>query len=736
MTARPPGGRTPDDFGGKIEVDFAVVVANRIRGGHAAGLKQPRARPRASARAALIVGALAALIVGALALLPGARAARADGAPVARRWLSPLPTGDALRALWGTEAAVLAIGEGGTILRSTDHGGAWVTVSSGTTRHLNAIWGSAEGDLWIAGDEQTILRSTDGGVSWQLASPPAVGNLAAIWGSDPHDVYFAGGAGQLLHTDDHGRSFATLRPLGDTDEQLTAVWGSAADDLYVTGDRGSVLATQDHGQHWTTLRSQTQRPVSPETAAKSDTKAGTKADKRSENTSENKSEAKAGAITMAGTSALSITGTRRADSLAVFTSWAHTRKGSSGGMGAEHTADGGKTWKEVRVEPSPAPWPGYHAFFPADERTIYGVASFELGDRPIEERQRVGLIVSRDGGATFERRSFLPPGGGVNALWRDPTGPLIAVGAAGLILRSDDDGATWQERSQHPFGGATLRDVWSDGAGEVWIVGGDCTVLHSSDGGSRFEVQRPCPAGAGTELSSVWGSGADDVYVGGAFVAHTGDRGQHWAVVTPPAPVIAPWHLWGSGADDVYAAGYGIWLSSDGARNWRLVDGSRSRNPSDRFSDVFGVGNNRFAFSELGRLERGSKTGASWHALPPPIAGWRCCAFWADGARALYGLGPNHGFFRSTDAGKSFSPIATPLGKFTTFIALQRRGDLLYLLSDDPMLASSQRTVLTSDDDGLTWTTYATLPWDATAFAIVESDLLVVGTNGLVMRLR
>ena len=154
-------------------------------------------------------------------------------------------------------------------------------------------------------------------------------------------------------------------------------------------------------------------------------------------------------------------------------------------------------------------------------------------------------------------------------------------------------------------------------------------------------------------------------------------------------------------------------------------------------NQVFGVGDARYAFTDLGRLERGSKTGASWRPLAPPAPSWRCCAFQADGALALYALGPNHSLFRSIDAGRSFQPIATPLGKLTTFMALHRRRDQLYLLADDPLSgAAQQRTLLTSDDDGLTWKTYAMLPWGATAIGSVESDLLVIGTNGLVMRLR
>jgi photosystem II stability/assembly factor-like uncharacterized protein len=643
--------------------------------------------------------------------------ARADDeAAVVRRWASPQPTGESLSALWGSDAGVWAVGDAGTILRSTDHGATWAAGDSGTTQNLKAIWGAPdEGDLWIAGEGDTVLRSTNGGAAWHAVSTNTTGSLQGIWGSGPHDVYFVGDNGLVLHTDDHGRSFTTLHPLGDTDEQLTAVWGSAADDLYVTGDRGSVLTTSDHGQRWVTLRRPATRLAAP--------------------------SAPGATIDNA---ALSIIGTARGDLVGSFSGGTQTRKGRAGGFAAEHSQDGGKTWKEIRVEPTPSPWPDFHAFHAGDGRTVHAVATFELWDRPVEDRQRLGLIVSRDGGATFERRSLLPSGATVNALWRDPTGPLIAVGPLGTILRSRDDGRTWEEgRAAHPFGTATLRALWTDGASEVWAVGDDCTILHSSDAGARFELMRPCPAGTGTELRSVWGGDADAaVYVGGAVVSRTVDRGQHWAVVTPPAPVAAFWRIWGSGAGDLYAAGYGVWRSTDDAQSWRLVDGSRSRNRNDWFGHLFGAGTDRFAVTQVGRLERGSKTGASWQPVAPPSAapGAGCCAYWADGPAALYAFGPNHAFFRSQDAGRSFQPVATPLSNRTTFIALYRqraKGGALFVLAQDPNPPNpSATTLLRSLDDGASFTTYALLPEGCTTLATVERGLLVVGTNGLIVSLR
>src|SRR5262249_41630319 len=161
----------------------------------------------------------------------------------------------------------------------------------------------------------------------------------------------------------------------------------------VSGDRGSIVSSSDRGQNWTTVRKQTMRPLPPAPPVAA---AAPKA-----------VPAVAGAPA-SGSSALSRTGQRRRDWLGGGAAWGRPREGNTGAIGMQHTADAGKTWKEPHVEPTPAPWPGFHAFHPADDRVVYGVATFEQWDRPVEERQRVGLIVSRDGGATFERRSFLP----------------------------------------------------------------------------------------------------------------------------------------------------------------------------------------------------------------------------------------------------------------------------------------------------------------------------------------
>src|SRR5690349_17945085 len=109
----------------------------------------------------------AAIIVFTFCLLT----ARA-GADSGWFWQNPLPQRNSLNGVAMLDAdTVIAVGDPGTILRSTDGGATWIRQKSGTTSDLTAVsftdanTGTAVG--WNRDRrEGTILRTTDGGATW------------------------------------------------------------------------------------------------------------------------------------------------------------------------------------------------------------------------------------------------------------------------------------------------------------------------------------------------------------------------------------------------------------------------------------------------------------------------------------------------------------------------------------------------------------------------------------------
>src|SRR5258708_22366735 len=96
---------------------------------------------------------------------------------------TPLPQGTTLRAVCFVDATTgTAVGDYGTILRTTDGGATWTLQTSGTTSiglsgvsFVDANTGTAVGAPYPVGSFATILRTTDGGATWTPQMSGAAG---------------------------------------------------------------------------------------------------------------------------------------------------------------------------------------------------------------------------------------------------------------------------------------------------------------------------------------------------------------------------------------------------------------------------------------------------------------------------------------------------------------------------------------------------------------------------------
>src|SRR6476620_990409 len=89
-------------------------------------------------------------------------------------WQNPLPTGSTLNAITGIDArTAVAVGDSGSILRTSDAGVTWTQQSSGTNSNLRAVAFLDAGTGIAVGDQGTILGTTDGGATWISEWPVA-----------------------------------------------------------------------------------------------------------------------------------------------------------------------------------------------------------------------------------------------------------------------------------------------------------------------------------------------------------------------------------------------------------------------------------------------------------------------------------------------------------------------------------------------------------------------------------
>jgi photosystem II stability/assembly factor-like uncharacterized protein len=241
---------------------------------------------------------------------------------------------------------------------------------------------------------------------------------------------------------------------------------------------------------------------------------------------------------------------------------------------------------------------------------------------------------------------------------------IVAVGERGAILRSDDNGRTWQRMPSPPA--ATLTAIAFAPQGQRgWAAGHDATILGTADGGRTWTRQFQ---GENLEASFLDVCALDTmtaIAVGayGQCVATT-DGGQTWK---PRRPIEEDQHLnriAEGPAGALFIAGErGLLLrSADRGGHWTRLDSTYD-------GSFYGLlpldGTVLLAHGLRGRIYRSEDNGATWQLVPVEPRGML-----ATGVRLRNGTlvlaGQARTFVVSRDGGRSFAPWAPGL---TTSIA-------------------------------------------------------------------
>ena len=154
------------------------------------------------------------------------------------------------------------------------------------------------------------------------------------------------------------------------------------------------------------------------------------------------------------------------------------------------TDDGGETWTLQRSDTS-IDQPLFSVYF-KDDRHGWAVGLWSL------------LLETEDGGRNWKASKLpTPPGGGkadrnLLHLFADRSGTLFIAAEQGLVLRSHDDGATWQYLKTGNRGSLWAGTATADG---TLFVGGLLGHLYRShDGGDNWEAVDSESTGSITDL--------------------------------------------------------------------------------------------------------------------------------------------------------------------------------------------------------------------------------------------
>ena len=239
---------------------------------------------------------------------------------------------------------------------------------------------------------------------------------------------------------------------------------------------------------------------------------------------------------------------------------------------------------------------------------------------------------------------------------------IVGVGARGMVLLSDDDGAHWRQAKRVPVR-TTLTAVSFVDERTGWAVGHDGTIVATTDGGDTWTLQR-----------------FDDSIDQPLFSVRFLDRQRGVAV--------GLWSL--------------VLVTSDAGASWHKValprppDGGKAdRNLLKVFSDATGT---LYVAAERGTVLRSTDAGATWTYRDTGYAG----SFWAgavapNGDILVGGLRGN--LYRSRDQGQTWQRVESGTKSSLTDIAVSGQeiaavgldGVIVRSVDDGTTFAASQR---------------------------------------------
>ncbi|MCW2995547.1 MAG: hypothetical protein JWQ18_3042 [Conexibacter sp.] len=216
-------------------------------------------------------GGTAVLAACALAALPAAAQANVQVGSSGWLWGNPLPQGNTLRAMAFADAGTgYAVGDFGTLLKTTDAGDTWTGLPAGTFSNLTEVE-AIDANTVVAGGGCVARLSTDGGQSFSRiaftpveSSCPDGSHLAAIWYVSAQHGYLVLADGSVFETT-NGTDFATKTAIPGSKQAGGGVVPTDAVFLtdtsgYVTTSDGNIYITTDSGVTWKSV-SATNRPV-------------------------------------------------------------------------------------------------------------------------------------------------------------------------------------------------------------------------------------------------------------------------------------------------------------------------------------------------------------------------------------------------------------------------------------------------------------------------------------------
>ena len=166
--------------------------------------------------------------------------------------LPPTPTTNQLVSLYFTNQDTgWAVGEHGTILKSTDGGENWRLIVIPYKPYLLDVFFPTPSVGYIVGQDGLILKSEDEGETWQEQEITFTNNLNRIRFRDENTGWIIGERGLILFTEDGGINWQ--QQLSNVGTDLHGFSFIDSSKLCIVGKENTILITENDGENWQTI---------------------------------------------------------------------------------------------------------------------------------------------------------------------------------------------------------------------------------------------------------------------------------------------------------------------------------------------------------------------------------------------------------------------------------------------------------------------------------------------------
>jgi photosystem II stability/assembly factor-like uncharacterized protein len=358
------------------------------------------------------------------------------------QWQNPIPQGNTLNDVFFIdETTGWAVGDAGTIMKSTDGGLSYDLINFSTHENFSAVEFFDENSGLVAGSSGLILITSDGGTGWSQVDVGITGNFTEMCFSDSNTAWLITDDGIILKSMDYGDSWQVayssnsmkFSSISFVDEDYGWVAG------FIETNIAGIVRTIDGGVSWTVMELPLWYPIVDICFV---------------------------------------------DSLIGFATCADYEDFKN----LAKTADGGETWQFILDDiyygefydiVFTDPDHGWLAGSSATVPTSHGI-----------------LYYTDDGGTTWYPGENL----GIDNLFdfnavyfiNDQTGWM--VGSLGNILYSTDGGVYWTKINPESNGYSTLEDVFFIDDLNGWAAGAsfypfESRIFHTTDGGNSWNAQ-------------------------------------------------------------------------------------------------------------------------------------------------------------------------------------------------------------------------------------------------------